>query len=104
MTASPEAFLAREAEMCYASMAHVTDYDSWHQSEETVSVEMVVRTLNQNKKIAQESIYHLIQELPDEIECNCDSALENALITNPEYIPVETRNNLDWIIGKYLKS
>jgi len=104
MTASPEAFLAREAEMCYASMAHVTDYDSWHLSEETVSVEMVVRTLNQNKKIAQESIYHLIQELPDEIECNCDSALENALITNPEYIPVETRNNLDWIIGKYLKS
>lgn len=104
MTASPEAFLAREAEMCYASMAHVTDYDCWHQSEETVSVEMVVRTLNQNKKIAQESIYHLIQELPDEIECNCDSALENALITNPEYIPVETRNNLDWIIGKYLKS
>ena len=63
MTASPEAYLAREAEICYATMAHVTDYDCWHVSEEAVTVEMVVNTLKKNTQIAQQSLIHLVDVL-----------------------------------------
>ena len=66
MTTSPEAFLAREAEMCYAVMAHVTDYDVWHQAEEPVTVEMVFQTVKKNTNLAQEVIAHLVAELPEE--------------------------------------
>ncbi len=103
MTASPEAFLAREAEMCYAVMAHVTDYDVWHVSAEPVTVEMVIQTLNQNTAIAQEALRVLARSLPDEQPCNCQNALATALITNPQATPPETRQKLDLLIGKYLK-
>jgi len=102
MTASPEAFLAREAEMCYAIMAHVTDYDVWHVTEEPVSVEMVVRTLMQNTEKAQQAVQNLVQNLVDD-DCACQHALQNALITSPERIPAETLVKLDLLVHKYLK-
>ena len=103
MTASPEIFLAREAEICYTTMAHVTDYDVWHTSEEPVSVEMIIRTLNQNTQVAQDGIRKLLHNLPEKPECNCDSALANTLITRPEVISPDARRKLDLLIGKYLK-
>jgi 5'-methylthioadenosine phosphorylase len=103
MTTSPEAFLAREAEICYAVMAHVTDYDVWHVSEAPVTVEMVIQVLNQNTTIAQQAIGNLIKSLPVERTCECPRALATALITNPAAIPADTRRKLDLLIGKYLK-
>lgn len=103
MTTSPEAFLAREAEICYAVMAHVTDYDVWHMTEEAVSVEMVVKTLIRNTEVAQRSITTLVDMLPETSTCNCENALENAIITNRSSIPSEVSQKLDMLIGKYLK-
>jgi 5'-methylthioadenosine phosphorylase len=103
MTACPEAFLAREAELCYTTMAHVTDYDVWHQSEEPVSVEAVISVLNRNTQLAQQVISNLVQNLHIQRQCACSQALASAIITNPTRIPAETRNNLDLLIGKYLK-
>jgi 5'-methylthioadenosine phosphorylase len=101
MTACPEVFLAREAELCYTVMAHVTDYDVWHTSEQPVTVEMVIEILNRNTKFAQEAIRNLVLNLPEERECQCGSALECAMITNAEAIPAETRDRLRLLIGKY---
>lgn len=102
MTASPEAFLAREAEICYATMAHVTDYDVWHISEAPVTVEMVIQTLNKNTALAQEAVRILAKDLKHERECECGHALAAALITNREAIPPETLQKLDLLIGKYM--
>ncbi|MBI5825027.1 MAG: S-methyl-5'-thioadenosine phosphorylase [Chloroflexi bacterium] len=102
MTASPEAFLAREAELCYTTMAHVTDYDVWHESESPVTVEMVIQTLNKNTEIAQEAIRNLARELKPERACTCGQALATALITNPKVIPADTRKKLDLLVSKYL--
>jgi len=104
MTTSPEAYLAREAELCYATLAHITDYDVWHLDEEPVNVEMVVRTLAQNTETAQDAIHNLVPVLDDKPgDCECDRALEKALITNPEMIPAETRKKLALLVNKYLK-
>ena len=97
MTTAPEAFLAREAEMCYAVMAHVTDYDVWHISEEPVTVEMVIAVLNKNTEIAQAAIKNLAGGFSQRT-CQCNHALETALITNPEAIPPETRERLDLLV------
>jgi 5'-methylthioadenosine phosphorylase len=102
MTASPEAFLAREAEICYATMAHVTDYDVWHVSEAPVTVEMVIRTLNKNTTIAQEAVRILASQFEHERDCDCEHALATALITNKDVIPAETRQKLDLLVHKYL--
>lgn len=102
MTAAPEAFLSREAEICYATMAHVTDYDVWHVSEAPVTVEMVIQTLNQNTSIAQEAVRILARELKDTRDCDCEHALATALITRKDVIPVETRQRLDLLVKKYL--
>lgn len=102
MTASPEAFLAREAEMCYAVMAHVTDYDVWHVSESPVTVEMVIQTLNKNTEIAQDAIRNLIRNLPER-KCNCENALSTAMITNPKVIAGETMKKLELLVKKYYK-
>ena len=102
MTASPEAFLAREAEICYATMAHVTDYDVWHVSEEPVTVEMVIQTLNKNTALAQEAIRILARNFKRERDCTCESALSTALITHRDAIPLETRKKLDLLVKKYL--
>lgn len=102
MTASPEAFLAREAEICYATMAHVTDYDVWRVSEEPVTVEMVIQTLNKNTALAQEAIRIMARNLKQERDCDCENALSTALITRPDVIPAETRKKLDLLVKKYL--
>lgn len=104
MTACPEIFLAREAELCYATMAHVTDYDVWHVTKEPVSVEMVVRTLLRNTQMAQNAIRILVETLVDESSCGCQQALQDALITHPSRIPSDTAQRLDLLVGKYLKS
>lgn len=99
MTASPEAFLAREAGMCYATMAHITDYDVWHESAEAVTVEMVIQCLNQNVRLAQDTIRCLAQRLAArDITCGCRHALSNALITAPDRIPPETRARLSLLL------
>jgi 5'-methylthioadenosine phosphorylase len=103
MTACPEAFLAREAEICYATMAHVTDYDVWHTSAEPVTVEMVIQTLHKNTDFAQKSLQILAESLEESPECACQTALVSALITNPAVIPAETRNRLGLLVDKYLK-
>jgi 5'-methylthioadenosine phosphorylase len=101
MTASPEAFLAREAELCYAIMAHVTDYDVWHVSELPVTVEMVIQTLNKNTAVAQESIRFLARDLTKSRTCDCEQALASALITNKDIVPSATREKVDLLIKKY---
>jgi 5'-methylthioadenosine phosphorylase len=101
MTTSPEAFLAKEAEMCYAVMAHVTDYDVWHAGEEPVSVEIVIQTLNKNTEIAQNSIKALIQHVDFTRRCTCENALASALITRRDMIPHSTLTKLGPVIKKY---
>jgi 5'-methylthioadenosine phosphorylase len=102
MTTSPEAQLAREAEICYAVMAHVTDYDVWHESEEPVTVDMVIQTLNANLNLAQNAIAHLVPALAKvERKCSCQDALTNAVITDRQRIPAETIARLKPILGKY---
>ncbi len=103
MTTSPEAFLAREAELCYCVMAHVTDYDVWHLEREPVSVEAVITVLAHNTQVAQQAIRNLVKHWQPERKCDCASALANAIITQPERIPPETRNKLDLLVRKYLK-
>jgi 5'-methylthioadenosine phosphorylase len=102
MTTSPEAYLAREAEMCYAVMAHVTDYDVWHISEEPVTVEMVIKILKSNTVLAQDSICNLVAQLPSDHSCGCRNALRDALITDPKRIPEETRERLSLLVDRYL--
>ena len=102
MTASPEAFLAREAEICYATMAHVTDYDVWHVSEAPVTVEIVIQTLHKNTALAQNAVRSLARNLKHERRCGCAHALSAALITRKEAIPPETRQKLDLLVNKYL--
>jgi 5'-methylthioadenosine phosphorylase len=101
MTTSPEAFLAREAELCYAFMAHVTDYDVWHVSESPVSVDMVIQTLNKNTEIAQEAIRNLTRDLIPERTCDCHQALASALITRKDVIPADTLKKVDLLVRKY---
>lgn len=102
MTAAPEAFLAREAEICYATMAHVTDYDVWHVSEAPVTVEMVVQTLNKNTALAQEAVRLLVRNFKHERACECGHALATAVITHKDAIPPETLQKLDLLVGKYM--
>jgi 5'-methylthioadenosine phosphorylase len=102
MTTSPEAFLAREAEMCYGVMAHVTDYDVWHTSEDPVTVEVVIRTLQANTDLAQRFIGQLVKTLPEERGCECGTALRDAMITQVDRIPKETRKKLALLVDPYL--
>lgn len=102
MTASPEVFLAREAELCYTTMAHVTDYDVWHISEGTVTVEMVIKTLMKNIRVAQEIIMEMVEKIDPSLECECQHALQNAIITNPDNIDSEKKNKLGLLIEKYI--
>ncbi|MGH2620931.1 MAG: S-methyl-5'-thioadenosine phosphorylase [Anaerolineales bacterium] len=101
MTSSPEAFLAREAEMCYAVLAHVTDYDVWHRSEAPVTVEMVIRTLKTNTRLAEQALADTVARLPVERDCLCKDALKDALITAPDSIPPETLERLRPLVRRY---
>jgi 5'-methylthioadenosine phosphorylase len=102
MTTCPEAFLAREAEMCYAVMAHVTDYDVWHLSEEPVTVEMVVRTLHSNTHLAQAAIGEALSRLPEARGCNCPNALTDAIITARDSVPPDTLSKLAALVRRHL--
>jgi 5'-methylthioadenosine phosphorylase len=103
MTTSPEAFLAAEAEIAYTVMAHVTDYDVWHENEESVSVELVVRTLQANTVVAQAAISRLVEQFDDwRAEFAAHNNLKNALITNPAHIPQATRQKLALLVDGYL--
>ena len=104
MTNLQEAKLCREAEICYATMALVTDYDVWHQTEEDVSVEAVVAILKQNAETAKAIIRATVSSFPTKREgCHCPTALRDAIITAPTAIPPDVRERLRPIIGKYLK-
>ncbi len=102
MTNMPEAKLAREAEICYATMAFATDYDCWHESTGDISIREVLRILAQSTKTAKEIIREAVQDLPQERSCPCATALEHALITNRKLIPEKTKKDLEPIIGKYI--
>lgn len=102
MTTTPEAQLAREAEMSYAVMAHVTDYDSWHETNESVTVEMVIETLHRSTAIAKQAVANAIRLLADAGPTPQANVLRNAIMTAPEKIPAETRQLMPELLGKYL--
>ena len=103
MTNLQEAKLAREAEICYTTIALVTDYDCWHPDHDSVTVEMIIQTLMQNAKTAQRAIADAITRLPATRSCDCGSALKHALITRPDAVPDNLKKDLAPIVGKYLK-
>jgi len=102
MTNWQEAKLAREAELCFASLALVTDYDCWKSDAEHVVIEEVLRILAANAQLAQRAVAGVAARLPAQRTCSCGSALQNAIITNPAKIPAATRERLAPLIGKYL--
>jgi 5'-methylthioadenosine phosphorylase len=104
MTNLQEAKLAREAEICYSTVALVTDYDCWHPDHDSVTVEMVIANLVQNAKTAQQIIAGAVERLPYERTCECASALKYALITRPDAIPDATRKELAPLVSKYLQT
>ena len=104
MTTSPEAFLAREAEMCYAVMAHVTDYDVWHETEEDVSVELVLKVLQANVRLAQRALVGVVERLAEgDRACACPDALATAVITDRRRVPHATLERLWPILGRYFE-
>jgi len=104
MTNLQEAKLAREAEICYATIALVTDYDCWHPDHDSVTVDMVIANLIHNAFTAQQIIAKAVDGLPYERSCECASALKYALITRPEAIPAQVKKDLAPIVGKYLQA
>jgi 5'-methylthioadenosine phosphorylase len=103
MTAVPEAQLAREAEICYATMAHVTDYDVWHEEEEAVNVEMLIANLMANAALSKKTIAELVPLLPEERTCDCGSTLSTAIITQRDLIPKAKIEQLGPIVAGYLE-
>jgi 5'-methylthioadenosine phosphorylase len=104
MTNLQEAKLAREAEICYTTIALVTDYDCWHPSHDSVTVDMIIANLTQNAKTAQQIIAGAVDSLPYDRSCECASALKYALITRPDAIAAKTREELAPLVGKYLQT
>jgi 5'-methylthioadenosine phosphorylase len=102
MTNLPEAKLAREAEICYATIAFVTDYDCWYEEGGDVSVKEILRILAQSTKRAKSVIRHALKQLPEKRECLCATALKHAFVTGKKHIPEKTKRDLEPIIGKYL--
>jgi 5'-methylthioadenosine phosphorylase len=102
MTNLQEAKLAREAEICYATMAMVTDYDCWREGHDSVTIEEIVAVLNQNAANAAKVVKAAVAAMPVEKTCPCATALKYAILTNPAVIPAATREKLDLLIGKYL--
>ncbi|HTO10986.1 MAG TPA: S-methyl-5'-thioadenosine phosphorylase [Candidatus Binatia bacterium] len=101
MTNMPEAKLAREAELCYATLALVTDYDVWHETHDAVSVEAVIQNLMKNVATAKDVLRRVIPALGPPRACPCPSLLQNAVITSPAAFPLDTRRRLDLLLGKY---
>jgi len=103
MTNLQEAKLAREAEICYATMAMVTDYDCWHPDHDAVTVNQIIDYLNRNAENAQRIIRRAVQQMPKERACKCGSALSHAIITDRKKMPPRTRKKLALLVGKYIK-
>ena len=103
MTNLQEAKLAREAEICYATLALVTDYDSWHPDHDSVTVDLIVANLMQNAATAQKTIAEAVGRVGSVRACACKDALATAIITRPEHVPEQTKKELAIIIGKYIK-
>jgi 5'-methylthioadenosine phosphorylase len=101
MTAVPEAQLAREAEICYATMAHVTDYDVWHEEEEAVNVEMLIGNLMANAALSKRTIAELVPHLGDDRPCDCHQALARAFITQRDLVPQEKLQQLEPLVHRY---
>jgi len=102
MTNIPEAKLAREAEICYGTIAFATDYDCWHEQAEDVSVGEILKILAQSTKTAKDAIRKTLKHLPEERQCLCATALKHTLITGKKLIPEKTKKDLEPIIGKYM--
>jgi 5'-methylthioadenosine phosphorylase len=102
MTNLQEAKLAREAEICYVTIAMVTDYDCWHEEHDSVTVDDIIANLNKNAENAQKLVLEAVAEIPVERQCKCGAALKHAILTAPESVPAKTREKLDLIVGKYL--
>ena len=101
MTNLTEAKLAREAEICYATIAMITDYDCWHPEHESVTASQIIATLNQNTENAQKVLRAAVRELPATRTCKCGAALQHALVTDMKIVPTATKERLAAIIGKY---
>jgi 5'-methylthioadenosine phosphorylase len=103
MTSLQEAKLAREAEICYATLAMVTDYDCWHPEHEAVTVKQVLGYLSRNVENSQKILLQALRSLPADRKCRCGSALAHAILTDRKKIPPKTRKKLALLVGKYLK-
>ena len=103
MTNIPEAKLAREAEICYATIALSTDYDCWHEEEEDVTVEAILEIIRNNVAMAKSIIKESVKSLPAKAGCACSSAMQHAVITDKSRIPAGTKEDMNLILGKYLK-
>ena len=102
MTNLTEAKLAREAEICYGTIALSTDYDCWHETHDDVSIEAILTIIRNNVTMARSIILHAIHKIGNDRPCPCATALQHAIITDRNVIPAETREKLEIIIGKYL--
>lgn len=103
MTVLPEAKLAREAEICYASIACVTDYDCWREQTESVTVEMIIDCMHRNIEMAKKVIRLAVAGIPDIRHCDCQDALKTAIVTSPDVISQDAKDKLKLIIGKYMR-
>jgi 5'-methylthioadenosine phosphorylase len=97
-----EARLSREAEICYATLAAVTDYDCWHESEEAVSVDIILSNLRKNVENAKQILKEIITLIPKERACGCKDALKYAIVTDKKFIPKEIKAKLRVIAGRYI--
>ena len=104
MTSLPEAKLAREAEICYATLAMVTDYDCWHPQHDAVTVNMILEYLTHNVENSKKILLGAIRAMPQQRRCKCGSALAHAILTDRSSIPPKTRKKLSLLVGKYLKA
>ena len=102
MTALPEARLAREAEMCYATLAMTTDYDTWHPDHDSVTVDLVVSNLNKNVQRAKDTVAALVPAIASTRTCTCDQALASSIMTTADLIPDDVKKRLEPLIGKYI--
>lgn len=100
MTALPEAKLAREAGICYATLALVTDYDCWHETEEEVSVDVVLSNMKKNVKTSAEILKSVLHEIPNQLDCMCSKSLDNSVITNLDLVSKDVKTRLEVIMGK----
>jgi 5'-methylthioadenosine phosphorylase len=102
MTNLTEAKLAREAELCYATISMITDYDCWHPQHDAVTLSEIMANLNKNTENVQRAIHELVRSLPEERECKCAVALAHAIVTDRKVIPTAVKKRLAPIIGKYI--